>query len=215
MSRKKPAQLQPPKLPKQHSPAGTNQAKNPSQLVPVSPSTIANRYLVSTILKPNYKRPSLDQPSYSSALATPAPRAITPYIVEEPFGLIQSQKPSFYPSKKGRSSYVKKPFVQHISYIEPHLVHVKDPLALAMEVLPQEWHYLLRHPEKNIKFYKSILIQEKSAWVENIMNKGDPSVVLYHKFIITSFVSSKEWGRHPSLLKTLTHLKSLTSSELL
>ena len=46
------------------------------------------------------------------------------------------------------------------------------------------------------------------------MNKRDPSVVLYHKFIITGFVSCKDWGRHPSLLKTLTNLKSLTGSEL-
>ena len=45
------------------------------------------------------------------------------------------------------------------------------------------------------------------------MNKGDPSVILYHKFIITGFISYKDWG-HPSLLKTLTKLKSLTSSEL-
>ena len=34
-------------------------------------------------------------------------------------------------------SYVKKPFVQHISYIEPHLVHITNPFALAMEVLTQ------------------------------------------------------------------------------
>ena len=172
MFRKKPTPL---KLPKQQSPGGTSQAKNPNQLVPVSPSTIANRYLVWTILKPNYERPSHVQPSYNSALATPTFKAITPYIVEEPFGPIQSQKRSFYQSKKGRSSYVKKPFVQHISYIEPHLVHIRDPLALAMEVLPLEWHFLPKHPEKNIKFYKSILIQEKSARIENIMNKGDPS----------------------------------------
>nr|POF09445.1 hypothetical protein CFP56_48380 [Quercus suber] len=161
MSKKKPVQPQPPKLPKQQTPGGTsqaNQAKNPGQLVPVSPSTIANHYLVSTIPKPNYERPPYGQHSCSLALATPPPRAIIPYTVEEPFGPIQSQKPSFYLSRKGRSSYIKKPFVQHISYIEPHLVHIKDPLALAMEVLPQEWHYLPKHPEKNIKFYKSILI---------------------------------------------------------
>ena len=45
------------------------------------------------------------------------------------------------------------------------------------------------------------------------MNKGDPSIVLYHKFIIIGFVSSKDYGRHPSLLKTLTGLKSLLGSE--
>ena len=85
---------------------------------------------------------------------------------------------------------------------------------MAMEGLPLEWHFLPKHPEKNIKFYKSILIQQKFARIENIMNKGDPLIVLYHKFIITGFANSKEWVRHPSLLKTLTDLKSLTSSKL-
>ena len=83
-----------------------------------------------------------------------------------------------------------------------------------MEVLPPEWHFLPKHLEKNIKFYKSILIQEKSARIENIMNKRDPSKVLYHKFIITGFVSCKDLGRHPSLLKELTGLKTLSGLEL-
>ena len=91
------------------------------------------------------------QSSYSSALVTLAPRAITPYTVEEPFGPIQPQKSSSYPLRKGRSSYVKKPFAQHISYIEPHLVHIKDPLALAMKVLPPEWRFLPKHLEENIR----------------------------------------------------------------
>ncbi|KAK9986495.1 hypothetical protein SO802_031446 [Lithocarpus litseifolius] len=83
-----------------------------------------------------------------------------------------------------------------------------------MEVLPEGWHFLPKHPEKNIKYYRHILIQEGSAKVEDIMNKEDPSVVLYHKFNITSFVSCRDWGQHPSLLKTLTGLKSFTGSDL-
>ena len=76
-----------------------------------------------------------------------------------------------------------------------------------MEVLPDGWHFLPKHPGKNIKFYKSILIQEQFARAENIMNKkGNPSAVLYHKFIITGFVSCKSWG-HPSTLKLLTDHK--------
>ena len=196
MSRTKIQHPQPPRLPKQSppTPGNTSQAKNPTgQIVPLPPSTTANRYVVSTIPRPNYQRPSLGRPSYSSALATPAPRQTTPYTVEDPFGPIQTQKPSSFSSGKERSPYVKKPFVQHISYIEPHLVHIKDPLALAMEVLPEGWHFLPKHPGKNIKFYKSILVQEKSARIENIMNKkGDPSVVLYHKFIITSFTGCQD-----------------------
>ncbi|KAK9997031.1 hypothetical protein SO802_021717 [Lithocarpus litseifolius] len=70
-----------------------------------------------------------------------------------------------------------------------------------MEVLPEGRHYLPKHLEENIKYYKSILIQEKFARVENIMNKGDLSVVLYHKFIITGFVSCKDWGGTPPCLR--------------
>ena len=169
------------------------------------PSVVANRYLVSTIPKPNYERPQ-GQHSYSSALAAPPPKEITPYIVEEPFGPIMPKKLHFLPPRTGRSSYIKKSFVQHISYIEPHLVHITDPLALAMEVLPTGWHFLPKSPEKNIKFYKGIPTQEKSARVENIMDHKNPSEVLYHKFIIQSFVSCKDWG-HPSSLRTLTALK--------
>nr|POE91401.1 hypothetical protein CFP56_51813 [Quercus suber] len=176
MSGKKPVQPQPPKLPKQQTTSSTSQAKNPPghQLVPLPASSISNRYVVSSIPRPNYQRPSQGHPSYCSALASPPPRQITPYSVEDPFGPIVPQKPS-YQSKQSTSCYIKKPFVQHISYIEPHLVHITDPLALAMEILPNGWHFLPKSPGKNIRFYKSILIQEDSARIENIMNKKDPS----------------------------------------
>nr|POE70705.1 hypothetical protein CFP56_49095 [Quercus suber] len=216
MSGKRLVQPQPPKLSKQQTNSSTSQAKNPyGQLVALSPSTIANRYMVSTIPRPNYQRPPHGQPSYSLALAAPPPKAVTSYTVEEPFGPIVPQKPSSSnTSRKGKSSYVKKLFVQHISYIELHSVHITDPLALAVEVLSQGWHFLPKHLEKNIRFYKSITLLEESARIENIMNKRDPSQVLYHKFIIRGFISCEEWGQHPSFLKTLTNIKSLTGSEL-
>ena len=194
MSRRQP---QPPRLPNQQNPGDSSQSQNPGKIVPITPSQLIPS--------------SHGQPSYSSALASPAPRAINPYQVEKHFSLIQ--KPSSYPVQS-RSPYVKKAFVQHISYIEPHLVHITDPLALAMEVLPPNWHFLPRHPEKNIQFYKSILSQEKSAQIENIYSKGDNPIVLYHKFIITGFVSCKEWGQHPSLLRILRNYKSPSGSVL-
>ena len=147
MSGKKLVQPQPPKLPKQQTTRSTSQVQNPGPLVPfssslkvppVSPSIVANRYLVSTIPKPNYHRPQ-GQHSYRFALATLPPKATSPYTVEEPFGPIVPKQSSFtLPPRTGRASYIKKPFVQHISYIEPHLAHITDPLALAMEVLPHE-----------------------------------------------------------------------------
>nr|POE52648.1 hypothetical protein CFP56_43080 [Quercus suber] len=79
-----------------------------------------------------------------------------------------------------------------------------------MEILPNGWHFLPKSPGKNIRYYKNILIQEKSVQVDNIMNKKDPSQVLYHKFIIKGFVSCAEWGPHPSLLKTLKETRGLT-----
>ncbi|KAL4614908.1 hypothetical protein ACB092_07G086900 [Castanea dentata] len=233
MSEKKPVQQpQPPNLSKQQNPGDSSQSQTPGKIVPItpsqiipishtrsptqdnpaSPSIIANRYLVSTIPKPNYERPPYGQPSYNSALASPAPNTINPYQVEG--NPIRSQRPSSYQTQRGQSSYVKKTFTQHISYIEPHLVHITDPLALAMEVLPPNWYFLPKHPEKNIQFYKSILSQEKSTQIENIFSKGDPLVVLYHKFIITGFVSCKEWGQHPSLLRILKNYKSPSGSVL-
>ena len=114
MSGKKPVQPQPPKLPKQQATRSTSQAPNPGPLVPfssspkaspVSPSVVANRYLVSTIPKPNYHRPQ-GQHSYSSALATLPLKAISsPYTVEEPFGPMVSKQPSFtLPPRTGRAS---------------------------------------------------------------------------------------------------------------
>ena len=100
MSGKKPVQPQPPKMPKQHTTRSTSQAQNPGPFVPlsssrtqpVSSSTVANRYLVSTIPKPNYQRPQ-GQHSYSSTLATLPPRATSPYTVEDPFGPIVPKQP--------------------------------------------------------------------------------------------------------------------------
>ncbi|KAL4606948.1 hypothetical protein ACB092_09G140100 [Castanea dentata] len=83
-----------------------------------------------------------------------------------------------------------------------------------MEVLPHEWHFLPKHPEKNIRFYKSILSQEKLVKVENIFNSRDPSAVLYHKFIIIGFVSCQDWGHHPSELRILKNYRSPSGSTL-
>ena len=83
------------------------------------------------------------------------------------------------------------------------MIHIKDPLAFAMKVLPPNWHFLPKVPKKSVKFYKSILTQENSTRIEDIKSKMDPSVVLYHKLIITKFVNCKEWGQHPSLLRTI------------
>ena len=84
MSGKKPAQPQLLKLPKQSPSSNTSQAKYPSQIVLVSPVSLANHYVVSTIPRPNYERPLLTQLSFSSALVSPSPRAITPYTVDDP-----------------------------------------------------------------------------------------------------------------------------------
>ena len=133
MSGKKPAQQpQPPKLPKQSPPSNTSQAKNHGQIVLVSLVSLVNRYVVSTIPKPNYERPLLTQSSFSSALV---------YIVDDPFGPLQSQRSSQPSNGNNKSPYIKKLYIQHIFYIKPHMIHIKDPLALAMEVLLSNWHF--------------------------------------------------------------------------
>lgn len=83
------------------------------------------------------------------------------------------------------------------------MAHIKDPLALAMNFMPWNWHFILKDPPKSIKFYSNILKQEQFALVENIRDKKDPPIVLYHKLFIKKFISYKEWGQHPSILRTL------------
>ena len=120
MSGKRPIQPQPPKMPKQHTTRSTTQAQNPGnpgplvplpssqRTQPVSSSSVANRYLVSTIPKPNYQRPQ-GQHSYSSALATIPSKVTSPYTVEEPFDSIVPKQPSStLPPRTGRASYIKK-----------------------------------------------------------------------------------------------------------
>ena len=125
MSGKKPVQPQPPRMPKQHTTRSTTQAQSQGPLVPltnsqrtqpVPSSSVANRYLVSTIPKPNYQRPQ-GQHSYSSALATIPSKVTSPYIVEEPFdSIVPKQSSSSLPPRTGRAPYIKKPFVQHVLY---------------------------------------------------------------------------------------------------
>ena len=136
MSRKKSIQQpqpQPPRLSKQQNHGDSSQSQNPGKIVPVtpsqiisntrsptqdnpaSPSIIANRYLVSTIPKPNYERPSYGQPSYSSALASPAPKAINPYQVEEHFSLSKDLLP--IQPKEEDSPLISKRLLLSISLI--------------------------------------------------------------------------------------------------
>lgn len=122
---------------------------------------------------------------------------------QDPFASSQPQRSSQSLHKKEKTFYIKKTFSSYLFYIEPHMAHIKDPLALAMNFMPPNWHFIPKESPKSIKFYSNILKQEQSALVENIRDKKDPSLVLYHKLIIKRFIRCKEWEQHPSILRTL------------
>ena len=90
-----------------------------------------------TIPRPNY-----EQPSYSSALVSPTPRAITPYAFSDPFASSQPQRSSQSLNKKEKTPYIKKTFSSYLFYMEPYMAHIKDPLALAMNFMPPNWHFI-------------------------------------------------------------------------
>ena len=73
MSRRQ-SQPHPPRLSIRQNPSDSSQSQNPGKIVPITSSQINPL--------------SHGQPSYSSALASPAPRAIDPYQVEQHFSLI-------------------------------------------------------------------------------------------------------------------------------
>ena len=111
---------------------------------PTSPANQVNRFMGSTTIP----RSNYGKPSYSSALISLAPRAITPYAFSDPFASSQPQRSSQSLNKKEKTPYIKKTFSSYLFYMEPYMAHIKDPLALAMNFMPPNWHFIPKDPPK-------------------------------------------------------------------
>ena len=151
-----------------------------------SPVTITNCFTtLSTIPKPNYY----------TVLASP----FDPYamvLANQPVKATFSQNPNAF-------QYVKKQYFQNLFSIEPNRAMNKDPLKLATNYFPLNFHRIPEHNGKNLNYYSAILFNEKSVFIKSILDKIDKSKIIYHRVFILNIVTEEKWGLRPTSTRPL------------
>jgi hypothetical protein len=136
--------------------------------------------------------------SYSSTLAAPY----------DPFADV-SQKPRVPGTAYNKpSAYMILPFSQYLFSIELEHSNVKSASELALSYLPHGFHWIPEHLLKSFAFYSNILTQTKSINIKPIFCQTSvPKKIIYHSVYLHKVISEKEWGGHPSSLRTLEGFK--------
>jgi hypothetical protein len=102
--------------------------------------------------------------------------------------------------------YISLPFSQHLFYMEKNHSHIKSPKQLILSYFPPDFRWIPEHPQKNLIYYTNILIQTKSIHIKPIFSKTFDSPKLSGSLVsITNFISEKEWGTHPSTLRSFVY----------
>jgi hypothetical protein len=77
---------------------------------------------------------------------------------------------------------------------------------LIISYFPPDFHWIPEHPQKNLIYYTNILIQAKSIHIKPIFSKTSSSPKLSGSLAsIINFISEKEWGTHPSTLRSFVY----------
>ena len=111
------------------------------------------------------------------------------------------EHPSFNPEKKGLLM-LRSLFSNSCCILSPIWLTLKTLWRLQWNTFPQIG-ILFQRSTKVYQVLQEYPHPEKPARIENIQSKKDPSVILYHKFIISRFINCKEWGQNPSMLRTI------------
>ena len=155
-------------------------AKTSKQIVKkelASPMTIANRFTpLGTIPKPNY-----------SFVLTSS---------YDPYALSTVDQPvrSAFPRNPNASQYIKKPYFQNLFSIEHNKASITNPLTLATSYFPPKFHWILEHDMKNVQYYFDILCHEKSITIKAILDKANPSEIIYHSVFLNHIIFEEKWG---------------------
>jgi hypothetical protein len=132
--------------------------------------------------------------SYSSTLATPY----------DPFADV-SQKPRVPSTAYNKpSAYMFLPFSQHLFSIDLECSKAKSARDLALSYFPKGFHWIPEHPLKSLAFYSNILSQTKPIVIKPIFYQTSvPRKIIYSSVHFHKVIFEKEWGGHPSSLRTL------------
>ena len=79
----------------------------------------------------------------------------------------------FSPKTPNATQYVKKQYFQNLFSIEPNRAMIKDPLKLATNYFPLNFHWIPKHNGKNLSYYSAIIFHEKSVLIKSIPTKID------------------------------------------
>ena len=80
---------------------------------------------------------------------------------------------------------------------------IKDPLKLATDYFPLNFHCIPERNGKNLSYYSAILFHEKSVLIKSILDKIDKSKIIYHSIFILDMVTEEKWGLCPTTTKPL------------
>ena len=81
---------------------------------------------------------------------------------------------------------------------------IKSPSDLALSYFPRNFHWIPKHPQKNIAYYSNILKQTKSVHFKPIYCQTFvPKKIIFHNVYIDKVLSEKDWGDHPSFTRIL------------
>ena len=154
----------------------TDTPKQPIKQEPASPVEIANCFTtLGTIAKQNY----------STVLASSYdPYAMVP--INQPVKTTFSRNPN-------ASQYVSKQYRQNLFSIEPNRALTKEFLKLATSYFPQNFHWILEHIGKDLRYYSAVLFHEKSIFIKPISDKADTSKIIYHSVLLLYIVTEEKW----------------------
>jgi hypothetical protein len=98
--------------------------------------------------------------------------------------------------------YISLPSSQHLFSIEKNHSHIKSPGQLALSYFSPNFHWIPKHPQRNLAYYTNILIQTKFVHFKPIFCKTSYSPKLLGNIAyFVKFISKKDWGAHPSTLR--------------
>ena len=80
---------------------------------------------------------------------------------------------------------------------------IKDPLKLATNYFPLNFHWILEYNGKNLSYYSTILFHEKLVLIKSIPDKIDKSKIIYHSVFILNVITEEKWGFRPVAIKPL------------
>ena len=128
--------------------------------------------------------------------STPSPPMISNLPIYKPLVLKPESTPS-PPVISNPPIYVSLPFFQHLFSIEKNHYHIQFLGQLAFSYFPRDFHWIPKHPQKNLAYYTNILIQTKSIHFRPIMGKNSNYLkILGNIAYFANFISEKDWGTH-------------------